>query len=227
VNRHADESPDEVRISVDLKAAVKVGCFSRKGTSRVLCEALDHDHAPDAVVLPLGILHPASGRLWIYVIPSPATADAIMDGIEMWWAENRSLFPGSVKRLVINQDNGPENNSRRSQFMERIIQFVDQAKLDVRLAYYPPYHSKYNPVERCWGALEKFWNGSVLDTVAAVVGFASNMTWRGMRPVVKLVETVYKKGVSLSKAAMEEVEQRLVRDPKLGRWFVDIAHRIT
>jgi len=210
---------------MDLKAVVKVGCFSREGTNRILVEALDHDHAPDAAVVPLGIYLPARGRFWIYVVPSPATADAIVDGLEAWWSENRAMFP-HVKRLVIDQDNGPENNSHRTQFMARMVRFADEARIDVRLAYYPPYHSKYNPVERCWGALEKFWNGSVVDTVAAVLGYASNMTWRGVHPVVRLVEKVYEKGVSLSKVAMAAVEKRLARDGTLGRWFVDIAHRV-
>lgn len=225
MNRHADESEEELRISVDLKAAVKVGCFSRKGTNRVLVEALDHDYSPDAVVIPLGIFLPGSDRLWIIVIPSPATADAIVDGIEAWWHDNRARFP-TVKRLVIDQDNGPENNSHRTKFMARMVSFADDAKIDVRLAYYPPYHSKYNPIERCWAALEKSWNGSLLNTVAAVVGHASTMKWKGMSPVVSLVEKAYEKGVTLAKAAMKAVEARLARDETLGRWFVDIAHRV-
>jgi hypothetical protein len=214
---------DELRISVDTKAAVKVGCFSREGTNRVLVEALDHDYRPDAVVVPVGILLPQSGLLWIYIVPSPVTADAIVDAIEACWRDNRSSFP-KVKRLVIDQDNGPENNSHRTQFMGRMVSFADHAGIDVRLAYYPPYHSKYNPIERCWAALEKSWNGSLLDTVEAVVGYASNMMWKGMSPVVGRVEKVYEKGVALTKAAMKAVEARLTRDDTLGRWFVDITH---
>lgn len=223
MNRHADAVDDELRISVDTKAAVKVGCFSREGTNRVLVEALDHDYRPDAVVVPVGILLPQSGLLWIYIVPSPVTADAIVDAIEACWRDNRESFP-NVKRLVIDQDNGPENNSHRTQFMARMVSFADDAGIDVRLAYYPPYHSKYNPIERCWATLEKSWNGSLLGTVEAVVGYASNMTWKGMSPVVRLVEKVYEKGVALTKAAMKAVEARLTRDDTLGRWFVDITH---
>ena len=47
------------------------------------------------------------------------------------------------------------------------------------MAYYPPYHSKYNPIERCWGILENHWNGSLLDSIGAVVGFAESMTYAG------------------------------------------------
>lgn len=189
----------------------------------MLVEALDHDHGADAVIVPMGILLPKSGRVWVYMIPYPAPADAIVDCFEAFWREVGASFP-NVKRLVLDQDNGPENNSHRTQFMARMVSFADKAEIDVRLAYYPPYHSKYNPIERYWGALERSWNGSLLNTVEAVVGYASKMKWKGMTPVVHLVEKVYKKGVALTKSAMKAVEARLTREEMLGRWFVDIAH---
>jgi transposase len=175
------------------------------------------------MIVPVGILLPKSGRVWIYMVPSPATADAIVDAVEAFWRDNKVSFP-QVKRLVIDQDNGPESNSHRTQFMGRMVSFADKTAIDVRLAYYPPYHSKYNPIERYWGALERSWNGSLLDTVEAVVGFASKMKWKGMTPVVELVNKVYEKGVALTKAAMKVVEARLTRETTLGRWFLDIAH---
>ena len=66
-----------------------------------------------------------------------------------WWEFSRERFPG-VTRLVLNLDNGPENHSRRTQFLKRMVGFAHEHRLDIDLAYYPPYHSKYNPVERCW-----------------------------------------------------------------------------
>ncbi|HYX13662.1 MAG TPA: hypothetical protein VE944_04700 [Nostoc sp.] len=56
-------------------------------------------------------------------------------------------FP-HIQKLVINQDNRPENNSRRTQFMKRIVDFAFATQLTLQLAYYPPFHSKYNPIER-------------------------------------------------------------------------------
>ena len=153
-----------------------------------------------------------------------ATADCLVDVLGLFWQENRHRFP-QVQRLVLNQDNGPENNSRRTQFMQRIVQFADQAQLDIGLAYYPPYHSKYNPVERCWGVLENHWRGEILDTLQAAVTFARDMTWCTKNPVVRVITTVYETGKSIAKKAMAQLEAtRLQRDPKLGRWFVDISH---
>ena len=92
------------------------------------------------------------------------TSDFIVDVIEDFWKSERWRFP-SIKTLILNQDNGTDNNSRRPQFMKRIVEFVHQYHLNIRLAYYPPYHSKYNPIERVWGILENSWNRSILDEV--------------------------------------------------------------
>jgi len=106
--------------------------------------------------------------------------------------------------------------------MKRITEFVDEFRKIIQLAYYPPYHSKYNPVERVWGILEKHWNGSLLDTVETVLNFAKTMTWNGHHPVVKLIEDTYHTGVGLTKKAMDELEERFERLPGLEKWFVRI-----
>ena len=120
-------------------------------------------------------------------------------------------------------DAGEPNSGRRTQFLARMVNFVEKHQVNVRLAYYPPYHSKYNPVERCWGVLERHWNGALLDTVDAVVGYAQSMTWKQQHPVVRLVTQTYESGVRLSNKAMKTVETRLSRLPNLSSWFIDIC----
>ena len=107
--------------------------------------------------------------------------------------------------------------------MQRLVDFVQQYQVTVRLAYYPPYHSKYNPIERCWGILENHWNGALLDSIDAVLQFAATMTWKGKHPIVDLVTTTYQTGVTLTKEAMEAVEAQITRLPGLEKWFVDIV----
>ena len=130
---------------------------------------------------------------------------------------------GAITTLLITLDNGPENHSRRTQFIQRLVDFVDHTGLTVQLAYYPPYHSKYNPIERCWGVLEHHWNGSLLHSLHTALAYIESMTWRGVHPVVRAVSELYESGVSLTQAAMALLEQRLARDPLLGKWFVTIA----
>lgn len=201
---------------------VKVGPFARGGKSRVLTKAADHDFEAQATVTPVGIFLPALDDFFLYGVTSKVTSDCLVDRLVQWWESVKDRF-GQIKTLVINLDNGPENQSRRTQFMQRVLEFVQMYQLSVRLAYYPPYHSKYNPVERCWGILEQHWNGALLDSVDAVIQFAETMTWKGKHPLVELVTTTYQTGVKLTKKAMQVVETHLQRRPSLEKWFVDIA----
>src|SRR5436190_9823137 len=84
----------------------------------------------------------------------------------------------SIKTLLINLDNGPESHSRRTQFMQRLVELVQHYRITICLAYYPPYHSKYNAIERGFGILEQHWNGTLLDSLDAVIQYAMTMTWK-------------------------------------------------
>jgi len=221
VNHAADADPKTLRVSMDAKATVKVGPFSRGGKSRAEVKAADHDFEATAKVTPVGSFLPASDELFVYGVTSKVTSDCLVDRLEQWWAGVRERF-ASITTLVVNLDNGPESHSRRTQFLCRMVQFAHRSGLTVRLAYYPPYHSKYNPVERCWGVLEMHWNGSLLEQVETVIEFARTMTWKGAHPLVEVVTTVYELGVKLTKEAMAVVERQVERLPDLEKWFVDI-----
>lgn len=222
INQAADSAADVLRLSIDAKATVKIGPFSRGGKSRVAVAAADHDFAPEATVTPVGILLPTLAELFVYGVTSKVTSDCLVDRLVQWWEAVRERF-AHITTLVINLDNGPENHSRRTQFMQRLVDFVQHYHITVRLGYYPPYHSKYNPIERCWGILENHWNGTLLDSIDTVLQFAKTMTWQGKHAIVELVTTVYETGVTLTKDAMQRVEAQIKRLPVLGKWFVDIV----
>jgi hypothetical protein len=222
VNGEAQMDPGILRISTDTKARVKVGEFARGGRSRAHLAALDHDYTPDTILTPTGILLPEYDELYIALVESHVTSDCLVDILDSWWIKNKARFP-QVHTLLLDQDNGPENNSRRTQYIKRVVQFVDEHQVHVRLAYYPPYHSKYNPIERCWGALENYWNGSLLNTVRAVQEFAGGMTWNGRHPTVELVTKAYETGITLGKQAMNALEERLDRLSGLEKYFVEIT----
>jgi hypothetical protein len=222
LHKEADKDETILRISMDAKATVLIGLLSRRGKTRVEVRALDHDTEPDAKLTPYGIFLPQHDELFLYFTTSCVTSDLIMDCLCDFWSLARERFP-YVRVLLINQDNGRENHSRRTQFMNRIVEFVDEFQVMVHLAYYPPYHSKYNPVERVWGVLENHWNGSMLDTVETALNFAQTMTWNTKHPVVvKSMEKTYQTGVRLTQKEMKELEKRFERLPGLEKWFVQI-----
>ncbi len=219
-----------LRLSLDAKARVNIGAFDRGGKNRTPTETEDHDYHPQTTVTPYGIFLPELDELFLYFTESKVTSDFIVDVLVDFGKTQSRRFP-LIKTLILNQDNGGENSSRRTQFMKRIIEFAHEYQLNIRLAYYPRYHSKYNPIERTWAVLENYWNGSILDEVETALNFAQNMTWKGKHPLVKLVTQTYETGVKLSKEAMSEIEKQIERltnsnsehFPNLGKWFIDIC----
>ena len=222
LNEEAAEASQVLRISMDAKATVKVGPFARGGKSRVPTKAADHDFQPVARVTPVGIFLPASDELFLYGVTSKVTSDCLVDRLVDWWETVKERF-AHITTLLVNLDNGPESHSRRTRFMQRLVEFVQRYHITIRLAYYPPYHSKYNPIERCWGILEQHWNGALLDSVDAVIQYARSMNWKGKHPVVALVTTTYLNGIKLTKKEMQGIETQLQRLPLLDKWFVDIG----
>ena len=85
-----------------------------------------------------------------------------------WWENTPAQERAAIAHIQIKVDNGPESSGVRTQFLNRIVEFVDHTRTIVQLLYYPPYHSKYNPIERCWGILEQHWNGAKLVTAENV-----------------------------------------------------------
>jgi len=205
---------------MDCKATVKIGPFSRGGKTRGDNRAADHDMGCQEKYTPFGIVDENRGELFLRFGSSAKTSDFIVDGLHAWWEHQPSAAREACSLLQIKADNGPESNGQRTQFLQRMVQFADMIGKPIQLLYYPPYHSKYNPIERCWGILEEHWNGAQLLDVDAMLGWASSMTWKGIHPVVELSREVYAKGVSLTKKAMREVEARLVRNPELPKWDI-------
>ncbi len=122
VNATADTDPTVVRISMDAKAMVKVGDFSRGGKKRVRVKAADHDFTPTARVTPVGILLPQSDELFLACVTSKVTSDCLVDVLEQWWQSVRERFE-QVKTLVINLDNG-EDASKPSHPIPQTGRFV-------------------------------------------------------------------------------------------------------
>jgi hypothetical protein len=226
-NALADSCSDTLRISIDTKATVNVCESSRGGKSRGLkaVQASDHDMHIKEKLVPGGILEPVTGKSFIFFGNSYKTSDFMVDGIIEWWNERKDSL-SNIKVLVINIDNGPECSGHRSQFLHRMMEFADATGLIIRLIYYPPYHSKYNNIERYWAGLEQSWNGYLLDSVTTVLNRAENFVWKGMRSTVMLLEGKYEKGIKLCAKAKKALESRLSRLPALQWWDITISPKM-
>ncbi len=211
-----------VRISLDCKATVKIGKFSRGGLSRSKnkIKALDHDFSPEGSHTPCGIVNEDTGQIYMNMGCSYKTSDFIIDSLKGWWNNQTQEEQLRTDKIQIKMDNGPESNGVRTQFLKIIVEFCDLINKPIQLLYYPPYHSKYNPIERCWGILELHWNGTLLNSVDVMAKWAKTMLWKGIHPIVEVSTVIYEKGISLTKAAMKAIEKRLQRNPLLPKYDI-------
>jgi len=84
----------------------------------------------------VGILPPSTNELFIYNVTSKVTSDRLSDRLEQWWEQLQVRF-GSIRRLVLNLDNGSENQSWRRQFIQHLFAFADRTRLTIKkLCYY-------------------------------------------------------------------------------------------
>ena len=199
---------------------MKIGDFLRGGQTRGDNRGWDHDLGCEEKSTPCGIVDEDSDQLDLLFGSSSKTSDFIVDALEAKWHRLEEHEKADVSKLQIKMDKGPESSGRRRQFLYRMVQFAQAIGKPIQRLYYPPYHSKYNPIERCWGILEQPWNGTKLIDAETMLEWAKSMTWKGLHPVVELSRQVYPKGIRLSKKAMAAVEARLERDPNLPKYDI-------
>jgi transposase len=148
------------------------------------------------------------------VFGSGGSSDFWADALMAWWRAVRSSHRG-IRRLVIYLDNGPDNSGRRTQFLKRMVQFADWSGLVIRLVYYPPYHSKYNRIERCWSSLERKWNGVLLNCWEVILECAARMTWRKRHPRIERLPGTYATKIKVPAKEMKTYNARLERSATL------------
>ena len=208
-------------ISIDTKDKVLLGPFSRGGKNRIQIEAVDHELTNDCLI-PFGILDIKTNKPSFFNFTSKPTSLDLVDCIEEFWIEQ--YLNSNVKKLAILLDNGPDNSGVRTIFLKGLIDMSKKYGITIELIYYPPYHSKYNPVERLWARLENIWNGFLLETVDICLNFMKNLTWKNVLSITKLKEVKYEKGLTVSKNEMKRLEaHHIFRAKHIKKWSVIIT----
>ena len=217
-------------ISIDTKRKEPIGNFKRQGT--VLCTAapktFDHDFASfsDGIIVPHGIYDIARNTGYLTIGTSHDTSEFVCDNIEACWNEHlRHLYP-DAKMIVILCDGGGSNSSSHHIVKQDLISLSDRIGLRIVVMHYPPYCSKYNPIEhRLFSQISHSWSGNPLLSVAdACKRAAETVTDAGLKVFSRVVEKVYETGRKVSDGYRETLASRVVFDHKLHKWNYLINH---
>ena len=209
-------------ISMDTKKKELLGNFYRDGTlyTRQVIGVFDHDFpsAGDGVVFPHGLYDLGKNRGHINLGTSHETSEFACDSIERWWTtEGRKQYP-HAKRLLLLCDGGGSNSARRYVFKEQLQALAERLRLEIRVAHYPPYCSKYNPIEhRLFPHVTRACQGVVFHTLQIVKSLMEKTTTRtGLQVTVDILDKVYDTGRKCAKGFKQNMKIRF--DEFLPQW---------
>lgn len=160
-------------LSIDTMKRALLGNFYRKGSlyTREVLRTFDHDYPSfaDGVVITHGLYDMKLNRGYLHLGGSHDTSEFACDALEDWWLRfGRYLYPRATS-LGLLCDGGGSNSSRTYLFKADLQGLVNRLQLPVRVAHYPPYTSKYNPIEhRLFPHVTRACQGVIFKGVALV-----------------------------------------------------------
>jgi hypothetical protein len=95
----------------------------------------------------------------------------MVDNLQIWWKSLPIVEQQATVLIQLKMIMDPSSGIR-TQFLRRMVDFCGRNRHPDSALYYPPYHSKYNPIERCWGILEQHWNGTLLRDIQTLLAWA-------------------------------------------------------
>jgi hypothetical protein len=209
-------------ISFDSKKKEYLGNFYRAGHlyTREELHAYDHDFNAyaEGVVIPHGIYDLLHNIGYIHIGTSKDTSQFACDCFRSWWLQyGRSLYPNATSILAL-CDGGGSNGSRHYIFKEDLQQLADELGIEIRIAHYPPYCSKYNPIEhRLFPHVTRACQGVLFTSVNLVKELIEKTkTSKGLKVFVKVIQTIYQTGRKVANDFKQTM--RIVFDDFLPAW---------
>jgi hypothetical protein len=187
-------------ISIDTKKKEMLGNFHRDGVTDAVDPTIVNDHdfasASDGKVIPHGIYDVAKNEASVHLNGSCDTSELACDSIGLWFDEQGSTdYPDATELLVL-CDGGGSNSSSHYIFKEDLQALSNRLGLKIRICHYPPYCSKYNPIEhRVFPHVTRACQGVPLETIETAKHYMEKAeTTKGLKVVVRIIDKVFETG---------------------------------
>ena len=208
-------------LSIDTKKKEKLGNLHRAGS--VYCnkavESYDHDypHLSEGTVVPHGIYDIKMNEALITIGTSHETAKFVCDSVKSWWNSiGKKRYP-EANEILMFCDSGGANSYRHHVFKAALQDLSNSIGLPIRICHYPPYASKWNPIEhKVFPHVTRSMAGVKLESLEEVKNLIGDpKTETGLKVFVKTSKKVYKKGVKIAKELIDQIN--IQRHGNLGQ----------
>ena len=209
-------------ISIDTKKKELLGNFYRDGVieTRETIAVNDHDFSSkgQGTLIPHGIYDVARNLGYLHLNTSHDTTELACDSVAAWWQEFGQKEYPQAKKLLVLCDGGGSNSAAKYVFKEDLQALVNRLGLEIRVAHYPPYCSKYNPIEhRLFPHVTRACKGVIFQTAEiAQRAMEKTATTTGLKVVVGWLSKVY--AIGRKYAAGFKKTMKIVFDDHLPKW---------
>ena len=209
-------------ISMDTKKKEYLGNFHRAGYlyTQDILEVYDHDFRSfaEGVVIPHGIYDLQKNEGYINLGTSKDTGEFACDCLRNWWYNRGQIEYPQATSLLILCDGGGSNDSRHYLFKADLQQLADEIGIEIRIAHYPPYTSKYNPIEhRLFPHVTRACQGVILRSVEQVKQLVETThTQQGLCVTAQILNKVYLTGRKVTKEFKKNMP--IIFDDYLPKW---------
>jgi hypothetical protein len=223
LRRHAQTHGNPV-LCVDTKKKELLGWLHRPGQcySTAVQGVYDHDfrHLAQGLLVPHGIYDYFDNVGFMTLGTSCETSAFVCEAIALTWEEDLRARYRHCTEIVLTFDAGGANAARSLRFKEDLVALSARLGLPLRIAHYPPYTSKWHPIEhRLFSHVERALRGVILDSPeTALQAVQHTRTETGLRVKARLLDKVYEIGRKCSDTFRNIKDNFIRHDDVLGHW---------
>jgi hypothetical protein len=209
-------------VSIDTKKKELLGEFYRDGVidTREPIVVNDHDFSSQGqgTLIPHGVYDVGKNRGYLHLNTSHDTTELACDSLAAWWHEHGRTEYAGAKKLLVLCDGGGSNSAAKYIFKQDLQALADRLGLEIRVAHYPPYCSKYNPIEhRLFPHVSRACRGVIFETAETAKRFMEKAeTATGLKVVVRFLDKVYATGRKVADNFKKTM--KIVFDAVLPKW---------
>ena len=210
--------------SIDTKKKEMIGNFKRQG--QVSCKgqpkAYDHDFKTfsDGTIVPHGIYDVGANTGYLTLETSHDTAEFVCDNFIKVWQEHLQWKYPNADTICILCDGGGSNACLHHIIKQSLIKLASAIGVNTIMLHYPPYCSKYNPIEQCmFGPISRSWSGAPLMSIENARNRAeATSTKKGLSIIATINQRTYEMKRPIEESYESEKSRRIVFDDNLPRW---------
>ena len=172
-------------------------------------ETYDHDFnsVAEGIIIPHGIYDLTQNKGFLNIGTSRDTSQFACESLRNWWYTQGRYDYQNARSILVTCDGGGSNSSRHYIFKQDLQQLVNEIGIEIRIAHYPPYCSKYNPIEhRLFPHVTRACQGVIFKSVELVKTLMEKTkTAQGLQVTVEVLDKVYQTGRKVAEGFKENM----------------------